>query len=440
MISAHIITLYSFGLGSDMGEIETIGIGVGPANLAFLTAILDHAGASMQPENVIFLERSEKFRWQYQRDDFGRLQLPYLKDLATQRNPRSRFTFLNFLHEHNRLEAFINLRDLFPALEEIAEYLAWVANLCGNLIRFDCDVKRIEAVYDDNGNVDRLKLTVRNAGVMTSYYARTIILGCGRNPHIPLRARSAVGNRMLHTAGADVGSLDRLMRICAEQPLLIVGSGQSALETALRLLDLGLPRTEVYLRGSSPRAIDDNPFVNFWYQTAGAKRFAELNTDARRAILQELAGTNRGVVERTLLDELFRRQYDGLRAGVERISFRPRQSLVDVREIGDGIVCVFEHTDTKETTEVVAGGVVLATGYDGPDLALLDDLLDWIEIDGNGWPSIGSDRCLKTRNGFRPRIFINGNWDHYFGPADSTFSTIAQRGGDLFRSVFEARQ
>jgi L-ornithine N5-oxygenase len=432
--------LYYFGVGSGMGEIETIGIGVGPANLALLTAILDHAGASAQLENVVFLERAERFRWQHQRDSFGRLQVPYLKDLATQRNPRSRYTFLNFLHEHNRLEAFINLRDLFPTLEEIAEYLAWVANMGGNLIRFDCDVTSIAAVRDDNGYVDRLNLIVRNAGVVMSYCARTIILGCGRNPHIPSCARSAVGNRVLHTANADLASLGRLMRLCAERPILIVGSGQSALETALRLLDLGLLRVEVCLKGSSPMAIDDNPFVNHWYQTAGAQQFGDLNTDAKRAILQELAGTNRGVVERALLDELFRRQYDGLRAGVERISFRPRQILVDVRKIVDGVICVFEHIDTQETTEVIAGGVILATGFDGPDLALLDGLLAWIETDGNGTPLISSDRCLKTRDGFGPRIFINGNLDHIFGPADSTFSTIAQRGGDLFRSIFEAKQ
>ena len=42
------------------------------------------------------------------------IQISVLKDLATIRNPQSRFTFLNYLKVKGRLFEFLNLRDLFP--------------------------------------------------------------------------------------------------------------------------------------------------------------------------------------------------------------------------------------------------------------------------------------------------------------------------------------
>jgi L-ornithine N5-oxygenase len=56
------------------------------------------------------------------------MQISCLKDLATLRNPTSPFTFLSYLHEHNRLVSFINRGSVIPTRREYADYLKWAAN------------------------------------------------------------------------------------------------------------------------------------------------------------------------------------------------------------------------------------------------------------------------------------------------------------------------
>lgn len=55
------------------------------------------------------------------------MQISFLKDLVTLRNPSSEFTFLAYLHSNNRLLSFINRGSFFPTRREFADYLAWAA-------------------------------------------------------------------------------------------------------------------------------------------------------------------------------------------------------------------------------------------------------------------------------------------------------------------------
>lgn len=51
------------------------------------------------------------------------MQISSLKDLATPSEPRSRFTFLNYLFEKGRLNQFINLGTFLPTRAEYEDYL-----------------------------------------------------------------------------------------------------------------------------------------------------------------------------------------------------------------------------------------------------------------------------------------------------------------------------
>jgi L-ornithine N5-oxygenase len=55
------------------------------------------------------------------------MQVTFLKDLATIRNPTSRFSFLAYLRERGRLLDFINHKSLFPSRVEVHDYLEWAA-------------------------------------------------------------------------------------------------------------------------------------------------------------------------------------------------------------------------------------------------------------------------------------------------------------------------
>ena len=84
---------------------DVIGIGFGPANLALGVALEETAdGADGRELRRLFLECKPKAVWHPgMLIEDSLIQISVLKDLATIRNPQSRFTFLNYLKIKGRL-------------------------------------------------------------------------------------------------------------------------------------------------------------------------------------------------------------------------------------------------------------------------------------------------------------------------------------------------
>src|SRR5262249_17495551 len=126
-------------------EVDLLAIGAGPANLALAVA-LEESGPPALAERTLLLEQHPDIRWQ--RDlllPWARSQVSFLKDLVTLRNPRSRFSFLSFLHDRGRLDEFVNLATFHPYRWEMSDYLQWVADSLATVrVRYDARVERIE--------------------------------------------------------------------------------------------------------------------------------------------------------------------------------------------------------------------------------------------------------------------------------------------------------
>ena len=114
----HSDTLYDF-----------IGAGFGPSNMSLAVAMEEVAQLKQRNLTHCFIEKQNQFQWHGgMLLDNTRMQISFLKDLATIRNPASRYTFLNYLHEKGRLEDFINLKTFYPSRQEFNDYLTWVAS------------------------------------------------------------------------------------------------------------------------------------------------------------------------------------------------------------------------------------------------------------------------------------------------------------------------
>src|SRR5438477_7097141 len=104
---------------------DFIGIGFGPMHLSLACYFADKA---VPQRTAQFFEKKGEFSWHSGLQFAGSLmQTPFLKDLASMRDPRSPFTFLSYLKEHGRLEAFIDNRILYPTRAEYEHYLRWAA-------------------------------------------------------------------------------------------------------------------------------------------------------------------------------------------------------------------------------------------------------------------------------------------------------------------------
>jgi hypothetical protein len=85
------------------GEIlDVLGVGFGPSNLALAIALEEQAGraTATRPVRAGFIERQGQFGWHRGMLITGAtMQVSFLKDLVTMRNPTSDFSFIAYLHE-----------------------------------------------------------------------------------------------------------------------------------------------------------------------------------------------------------------------------------------------------------------------------------------------------------------------------------------------------
>lgn len=106
-------------LGSDVLDVlDVVGIGFGPANLA-VAVVLEELAESGTALSAAFVESKPEFSWHPGMMLPGaNMQIAFPKDLATMRNPRSAYTFFNYLHAKGRMVDFINQQTFFPSRHE----------------------------------------------------------------------------------------------------------------------------------------------------------------------------------------------------------------------------------------------------------------------------------------------------------------------------------
>lgn len=209
-----------------------IGIGFGPSNIALAIALKERetAARAMHP---VFIEKQPRFAWH--RDmllEQAHMQVSFLKDLATLRNPTSRFTFINYLHEKGRLQDFINLKTFFPSRHEFNDYLAWAASKFEDRCVYGQEVIEVLPEKRD-GKVELLRVRSRDAaGNVHERLGQNLVMSIGGTPSIPEQFKPLRGDaRVFHSSAylRSIAEHARPLRIA------VVGAGQSAAEIFMDL-------------------------------------------------------------------------------------------------------------------------------------------------------------------------------------------------------------
>ncbi|MGL5071521.1 MAG: SidA/IucD/PvdA family monooxygenase, partial [Aeromonas salmonicida] len=83
----------------DITSVDLTGIGIGPFNLGLAALLSRHSEVT-----GVFLERKPAFRWHEGLLLPGTtLQVPFLADLVTLADPTHPLSYLNYLHQQDRL-------------------------------------------------------------------------------------------------------------------------------------------------------------------------------------------------------------------------------------------------------------------------------------------------------------------------------------------------
>lgn len=247
---------------------DLICVGFGPASLAIAVAMHDklaaraRCGAASPSPRVLFLEKQARFAWHAGMLLRGaKMQISFLKDLATLRDPRSKFTFLNYVHENGRLIDFINLDTFLPSRVEYEDYLRWCAAHFEDLVRYREEVLSVSPEGGAEGGVRIFRISCRNVGTgaVSTYRAKNVVLAVGGQARIP-KELSLGHPRIIHSSQYAQLVPEILKDPSRAYRVAIVGAGQSAAEIFSNVQSLyPNSRTTLIMRSEFLRPSDDSP-------------------------------------------------------------------------------------------------------------------------------------------------------------------------------------
>ncbi|UGQ15638.1 lysine N(6)-hydroxylase/L-ornithine N(5)-oxygenase family protein [Yinghuangia sp. ASG 101] len=417
---------------------DLIGVGFGPSNLALAVAVEEHNAHVAEDRRIkaLFLEKQPAFGWHRgMLVDGATMQVSFLKDLVTMRNPTSDFSFVSYLHGIGRLVEFINHKVFFPLRVEFHGYLEWAASRVDHQVRYNAHVTAVRPVRSEDGRVTAYDVVVGEGDTEVRHRARNVVLAPGLSPRLPDGV--VASERVWHNA--------RLVpNVAATDPArvrtaVVVGAGQSAAETA-DYLHRRFPEADVHAVfarfGYSPA--DDSPFANRIFDPDAVDQFYEAPDEVKELLTDYHRNTNYSVVDGDLITELYRRVYEERVAGRQRLYIRHASRVVELRDGGEGTDVDVEFLPTGKTETLRADVVVYATGYlPGDALALVEGAEAVCAYDADGRPRLGRDYRVVTEKPSAAGIYLQGPTEHTHGIGSTLLSNIAVRAGEILASVGE---
>ncbi|KAF2145149.1 uncharacterized protein K452DRAFT_324890 [Aplosporella prunicola CBS 121167] len=299
---------------------DLICVGFGPASLAIAVAMNDSIEATgtigelNRAPKVAFIEKQTSFAWHAgMLLEGARMQINFLKDMATLRNPRSYFTFLNYLSRQDRLIEFTNLNTFLPARAEYEDYMKWVASHFEEVTAYGQEVVQVvpEKTTVDSKAIDSFVVKSRNVvtGETTSRRARHVVIATGGRPKIP-EPFPVDSSRVIHSSQYQLTIKDKLPEREAPYNIAVIGAGQSAAEI-FENLQHKFPnaRTNLLIRGQHLRPSDDSPFVNEIFNPSKVDDMFSRDPELRTKTILDDKVTNYGVVRLELLERLYETMY-----------------------------------------------------------------------------------------------------------------------------------
>lgn len=411
---------------------DILGVGFGPSNIALAIALQERYGdASKKNSNVkaCFLEKQPAFAWHPNMLlSHAHMQISFLKDLATPRNPKSDFSFLNYLHSKGRLQDFINLKTFFPSRHEFNDYLSWCAGHFDNQCEYDRDV--FEILPEMQGNtVAYLRVRSRdNKGVIHEHLTRSLVISAGGYGYVPDSFTSLKDNtRVFHSSVYLKGlneqkSLDRVA---------VIGAGQSAAEIFLDLHENQGANVDLVTRAWAFKPSDDSPFVNEIFNPEFTDYVYNNSTGRRQELLTEYKSTNYAAPDLDLIKQIYDVFYRQKVTGSKRHALLRRHEVIDTHEMDDGIRLKIKELDSGNVVERNYDAVVLATGYQRnlykKLLAPVADYLDDFSV--NRDYQLNLNEANKSQ--FEPMVFLQGACEPSHGLSDTLLSIMAIRTDEI---------
>jgi len=416
-----------------------LGIGFGPANLALAIA-LEEEGHDL---DVRFLEARPGPSWQSAMMlDGSDIQNHPVRDLVSLRNPRSRYSFINYLFENGRLLEHLNVPMEFPLRKEYAQYVSWVAGHFSRLVDYGVHVTGVAVGRDAE---DRPVYTVTTSTGDT-LQARALVIGTGRTPYVPEPFDAVDSPRVFHLTRylPALRELEELEELSvagrgdrSPRAVMVIGGSQSAVELTLDLARrFPHARVTTLVRSPTLRLKDTSPFSEEGYFPDFTDYYYRASRERKNAIDAYMRLTNYSSADGDVLRELYRLIYEQRLDGDQRVFVSGSRQVRGLEVRQDSVYLSVEELTTGESEEHQADFVVLATGFRdlGPAAhqervpALMRGIAADFVFDSHGYLAVGQDYEVRPLGADSPALFLNGLCESTHGIGDAgSFSLLSLR-------------
>ncbi|TIP57176.1 MAG: lysine N6-hydroxylase [Mesorhizobium sp.] len=396
-------------------ELFCIGIGAGPSNLSLACQIQEEIA-----QGALFLDRQVDFRGHPgSAFDCAELQVGHFQDLVTLVNPRSAYTFVNYLHENGRLYHFLNAQFHGVLRAEFAQYLNWAFQK-NPLVRGGEAVREIRFEGEFRVRTDNAVLDARN-----------LVIDIGKQAQIPPQFHGWTGPNLFHSS-----DLAHIHPEVHKKHVCVVGGGQSGAELLLHLVGRPKERRPAAVTWVLTREMpfDDHPFTNELFTPCFSDRFAAMSEVHRQLFLRRFALASDGISESTL-----RAVYQAL---YHHAFLEPHQCDITLRPSCNVSRCINAGAGHRLTLqrgmdnigEVTADIVILATGYENALPDFLEPIADRLEQIGNELAT-GEDFSVYWDGPRDRRLFVQNACLGQRGLADPNFGLLAWRARRILDSL-----
>jgi L-ornithine N5-monooxygenase len=406
-------------------EVEILGIGAGPANLAMAVAVEELAGPELANETLI-TEQYDDIVWQRgMLLPWTQSQVSFLKDLVTLRNPRSEYSFVNYLHSIGRLDEFINLGSFTPYRVEISGYLRWVAKSLRHVrIEYGRRCVSVEPVTSEEGEVTRWSVRTADGGEII---CRNLVIGAGRDAHIPVELGALPRKRIIHSTEYAARSAE--LDPDGAHRIVVVGGAQSAAEMFWATYQ-GFPNAHVtmVMRSIGLNTYESSKFTNELYYPSFVDEFYAALPEAREQLLREMHRSNYAGLAPGMLETLYREMYQERLMGTERLQMITMAEIAGARLEEDDIVLSLTDRKTRRTDDLRCDVVLLGTGFVRSMPKLVQDLTEAAEVGG---ATVDRNYRMNLPPSYTAGCYLQGVNEATHGIADSLLSVLAIRAQDI---------
>jgi L-ornithine N5-oxygenase len=360
-------------------------------------------------------------------------QVSFLKDLVTLRNPRSRFTFLNYLSSMGRLDDFINLATFTPFRTEISDYLRWVAESLGKVrIEYGRRCLSVQPVRLTDGEVRQWSVLLDDDSRIV---CENLVIGAGRDPCIPPQLAGLPQAKVIHSTefAGRMGTLD------PDVPLRItvIGGAQSAAEM-LWTAHQGFPkaRCTMVMRSIGLNNYETSKFTNELFYPGFVDVFYAAEPEARVQLLSEMHRTNYSGLNPSLLENLYRQMYVEKLNGAERIQLLTMTELVAAEMDGADVLLTLRDRKSGRRFEHRCDVVLLGTGFVKEMPKVVKTLAATVGVD-----TISVNRAYRMAlpPEYDAGCYLQGVNEATHGIADSLMSVLAIRSAEIVTDLLEHR-